>query len=59
MKTIAVRKDVNLAKIVVWLMVISFTETLKPILIDECDNGKLKNGELTKITIQAARVPER
>jgi len=36
---------------------ILFVETLKPILIDECDNGKLKHGELTKITIRASKVP--
>lgn len=38
---------------------IQFIETLKPILIDECDNGKLKHGELTKITIRSSKVPER
>lgn len=42
-----------------WFIAISFTETLKPILIDECDNGKLKHGELTKTTIRAAKVPEK
>lgn len=38
---------------------IIFLGTIKPILIDECDNGKLKYGELTKITIRASKVPEK
>ncbi|XP_037024283.1 uncharacterized protein LOC119066111 [Bradysia coprophila] len=33
--------------------------SLKPILIDVCDNGILKHTELTKISIRAARVPEK
>ncbi|KAG4072604.1 hypothetical protein HA402_004693 [Bradysia odoriphaga] len=33
--------------------------SLKPILIDVCDNGILKHTELTKISIRASRVPEK
>lgn len=39
-------------------MIVSLAGTLKPILIDECDNGILRHGELTKIAVRSSKVPK-
>lgn len=51
------RKNTNLC--IMHYVTILIVETLKPILIDVCDDGKLKHGELTKITIRGSKVPEK